>query len=750
MDRDLMLEERFQMTSRRTLWTSLGLAALPLLFEASMGCNAIFNLEETRPVLDNKLSCSCECKPTTPDPIVSLRVVAKSDDAEQAGASMDLFSSTLDLGQSKVGLRFESLKIPQGASILSAIVRFNANGNDAETTDLMIYAEASAFPATFSSTDNDLTGRTVGSPLLWTSVPEWISGDAAAAQETPDLSGLLQPLVDQPGWTDASSFLLRLEGTGHRRARSRDDSSTRAPLLEVKYTTGVAATLPVCASPDVDRSGGSITAQGLVDECLRVEATLEGLAAPCGYPTDCSCTPDSVAGTSDVATCKSACPEVLVDATCTNFDPNAFERCMQEEKSIEACKHFVTATNASGDSQVCVPSGSALAFHAFGSRSLCEVEGTSQIQIGDREPQQDPETTGIVEFLARPCPGGGCSVHPYFDLQMEPITFSVRWASDPTFSDLSASGRGLEPAVHSGGELSYAPDGVEGTGNGRRGLTSLAIDAMNAEPLDFGIDWDARLCDMNGSIAGGAGDDGICAGDGATPCAADSPDCDGVGGPCQLPPDAESMEVNVSLAGEIVNQPPTAAAGADQSVECTSSAGASFVLDGRGSSDPDQNLALASWREGSRVGPLIVNGLNAELSLGLDASQSYVLRVIDAFAQTDEDQTRIEVVDTTPPVITCNAPATIRPPNATISFAATATDTCDPSVAAQVTGYDCFAFTKKGKRISKLESCIVSFTGDTLSITDVGGYGDRVRWTVEARDDHGRLGKATCEVLVRK
>jgi hypothetical protein len=490
----------------------------------------------------------------------------------------------------------------------------------------------------------------------------------------------------------------------------------------------------------------------LATECTRVEQTLEGLAGPCGYPTDCTCTLDDRPGQDDsfeAAVCNEPCPEVLVDTTCANFDPNAFQRCVETTGDLETCKALVAATNALGGSPVCVASGSPLAFHAFGSRSLCEVEGSSEILVGDRSPTDDPFTTGRVEFLGKPCPGGGCRVHPYFDLLMDPITFEVRWASDPTFGDLSASGRGLETSVISGGEASFGLGTIEGSGNGRRGSRALTMTAENPSPLDFGIDWEAQRCDMVGTLSAGVDDDGVCASDTSIPCAADA-DCAGVGGACTLPADSAEMEVSVFVSGDIVNQPPTADAGPDQNVECTSSAGASFSLDGRGSSDPDQNLALASWREGSRIGPLIVNGLNTERSLGLGATQTYALRVIDAFAQTDEDTTSAAVVDTTPPVIACNAPATIKPPAALISFGATATDVCDPEVAARVTGYDCFTFTKKGKRINKLESCIVSFAGNTLSVADVGGYGDHISWTVEAVDDSGRVGTTTCEVLVAK
>ena len=51
--------------------------------------------------------------------------------------------------------------------------------------------------------------------------------------------------------------------------------------------------------------------------------------------------------------------------------------------------------------------------------------------------------------------------------------------------------------------------------------------------------------------------------------------------------------MNVALAGSLVNQPPTATAGADQTVVCTSTAGASFTLNGS-ATDPHENVAIAS------------------------------------------------------------------------------------------------------------------------------------------------------------
>ncbi len=110
----------------------------------------------------------------------------------------------------------------------------------------------------------------------------------------------------------------------------------------------------------------------------------------------------------------------------------------------------------------------------------------------------------------------------------------------------------------------------------------------------------------------------------------------------------------------------------------------------------------------------------------------------------------IEVVDTTPSDIQCNAPETIIPPDAPISFTATATDNCagDPSV--EIIGYDCFKFTKKGKRIDKTEACIVEVNWDTITVEDSGGVNDNITWTVRANDNCGNITEPTCSVMVVK
>jgi hypothetical protein len=103
--------------------------------------------------------------------------------------------------------------------------------------------------------------------------------------------------------------------------------------------------------------------------------------------------------------------------------------------------------------------------------------------------------------------------------------------------------------------------------------------------------------------------------------------------------------------------------------------------------------------------------------------------------------------DTVPPVVLCRAPETITPPLVPVSATARATDACSvPTV--EITQYDCYKYTKKGKLISKLDSCVVEYADDTITILDSGGVDTNIAWTVQATDEGGNVSEATCEMVV--
>jgi subtilisin family serine protease len=120
----------------------------------------------------------------------------------------------------------------------------------------------------------------------------------------------------------------------------------------------------------------------------------------------------------------------------------------------------------------------------------------------------------------------------------------------------------------------------------------------------------------------------------------------------------------------------------------------------------------------------------------------------DDSGNQSSDGQDVTVQDTTPPTISCNAPPTITPADAPITFTVTAEDICDAAPVAGIVAYDCFAVTKKGKRIDKTDSCVVTFDGVDITILDSGGVDDHITWTVEAYDMYGNMSEATCEVVV--
>jgi subtilisin-like proprotein convertase family protein len=210
----------------------------------------------------------------------------------------------------------------------------------------------------------------------------------------------------------------------------------------------------------------------------------------------------------------------------------------------------------------------------------------------------------------------------------------------------------------------------------------------------------------------------------------DSPDCDcdGLveGPPCPRTLDSWSIRINYSTnqAPVALCQDVTVAADANS---CTASASVDA-----GSYDPDGD-ALTITQDPPGPYGIGVHNVTLTVTDPLDASSSC--------------NATVTVVDETGPVISCNAPATITPPDAPVSFTATASDACG-SATVEVTAYDCYTFTKKGKRIDKRGSCAVEILGDTVTITDSGGVGDIIEWTVSATDANGNTSQTTCQVTV--
>jgi PKD domain-containing protein len=139
---------------------------------------------------------------------------------------------------------------------------------------------------------------------------------------------------------------------------------------------------------------------------------------------------------------------------------------------------------------------------------------------------------------------------------------------------------------------------------------------------------------------------------------------------------------SVAVIHKTVDCPPTANAGADQTVEATGPTTA-VTLDGSASSDPEGAALTYTWTgpfdEGSATG---VNPTVHFTGLG---TFEVTLVVNDGFFDSDPDTALIVLQDTTPPVLTVTGlPTSLWPPNhqlVTLHPTVTATDLVDQDVA---------------------------------------------------------------------
>lgn len=199
-----------------------------------------------------------------------------------------------------------------------------------------------------------------------------------------------------------------------------------------------------------------------------------------------------------------------------------------------------------------------------------------------------------------------------------------------------------------------------------------------------------------------------------------------------------------SECSNVANRPPVCDAGGPYVAECTR-ASTNVALDGSGSSDPDEDPLAFKW-----IGQFgVAHTSRPTVPFTGVGKYPIELEVSDDFGMTRSCSSEVSVVDTRPPAIECNAPATIRPQDAPIQFTATAHDQCAGVTRIEITEFECFKFTEKGKRVDKTESCEVELSGTTISVLDSGGVGDHIRWTVVAIDDHTNRNEVSCSLTVK-
>ncbi len=185
------------------------------------------------------------------------RISVTEDDAEQENdGTMSLSSSDLELyfqdGDEEVGMRFTGVTIPNGATITNAEIQFHADEvGDNSALTVFFTGEDVDDCSTYTSTDFDITNRVNTTAQVSWAIPAWTAiHDEGAAQLTPDLSSIIQEIIDRPGWTSSNDLCIMISvpttpiGIGERTAEAFDGEPESAPEISITFTTG--ANTDVC------------------------------------------------------------------------------------------------------------------------------------------------------------------------------------------------------------------------------------------------------------------------------------------------------------------------------------------------------------------------------------------------------------------------------------------------------------------------------------------------------------------------
>lgn len=178
-------------------------------------------------------------------PLDGSGVVAGSDDAYEILSTGEVIidSTSIPLGglsgagSAICGFRFDDLQIPQGSNLLTVFVQFVAAAPSSGACVLELTFEASTTPSTYTEATGNISSRPQLGGRSW-AVPDWLAvDDAGPAQLTPDVSGYLDFLVQNPGWTLGSGFSVFIESTsGRRDAFTYERDPARAPHIVITYS----------------------------------------------------------------------------------------------------------------------------------------------------------------------------------------------------------------------------------------------------------------------------------------------------------------------------------------------------------------------------------------------------------------------------------------------------------------------------------------------------------------------------------
>lgn len=190
-----------------------------------------------------------------------------TDDAQQTTGSNTMaltgttIGASLDATTDWAAFRWQGVQIPVGATITTSYISAVPSGTGEDEPSVTVYLEDADNPGTFTTTANDIGGRSRTSGASWSSTD--LGADGSTYFNTPSLNSLLQAVVNRGGWAPGNALVGIIQGgsTGTRdlTIESFENAGSNPPKLHVEYTVPTAFQMK--ASANVTASGENTTRQ---------------------------------------------------------------------------------------------------------------------------------------------------------------------------------------------------------------------------------------------------------------------------------------------------------------------------------------------------------------------------------------------------------------------------------------------------------------------------------------------------------
>jgi type IV pilus assembly protein PilY1 len=176
-------------------------------------------------------------------PEIITSISQATDDAYEIASTVHTSSTALKLSYNTnlvtTGLRYQDLNIPRGAVITNAYIRFSSSAFNSGATNLTFSGELIGNSITFSETSNNISARIkTSNSVLWDTDNDWPVSDETLI--SPDLSSVVQEIVDQSDWCGGNALNIIVDGEGISTSSERispafEDGEGLGPQLVVVY-----------------------------------------------------------------------------------------------------------------------------------------------------------------------------------------------------------------------------------------------------------------------------------------------------------------------------------------------------------------------------------------------------------------------------------------------------------------------------------------------------------------------------------